>query len=189
MGAKDDAPVAPVVALCAASVLVAILALFANATQTTYYLATRDTKNRLEAALGIGDLAIATTPEMGSTRKRFGKVKTFQTVMLVVIAVAACVTGVATVANEPAAKPPSYRVALRATTGRQAPHRAQPMVVSQMKDGKTRVVKATSVAPAVPVLLDLPVGAYTASILRNEVCERPFSVTSRPLQQIRLRCP
>jgi len=66
-----------------------LLALAANASQKRYYQATRNHMKELAEDLGLGRYELRTTPGMGSTLRRFGKVTTFINVILVLIAVGA----------------------------------------------------------------------------------------------------
>lgn len=184
---RSDVLTGGVVALCAASAGVAVLALFANATQTSYYLATRDAKAKLEVEIGLSDLAIATTPEMGSTRKRLGKVKTFHTVMLVLLIVASAATAIATVLDQQTDHPaPPVRVAVTVPAAQRGSH---PLVISERRHGDAHVVKATTATGTAPTVLDLKPGSYEASVLLSKVCVRSFRVSNEPLQEIEIACP
>lgn len=89
---------------------VALLAIAANLTQKDYYLAARDTKSTLERRLGLGDLAIRTTPGMGSRRiRRLGRVTTFQVVVLIALGVADVFGATASLAREPAETTPTAK--------------------------------------------------------------------------------
>lgn len=67
--------------------MLAVLSIFANQTQHGYYREARDGVNRAQQLLNLGDLAIATTPGLGSGVNRLGAVRTFLTVMLVALAI------------------------------------------------------------------------------------------------------
>jgi len=62
-----------------------LLSFAASLVQQRYYEQTRLHKANIESKLDLGELRIKTTPGMGSTVKRLGKVKTFLSVMLIVI--------------------------------------------------------------------------------------------------------
>lgn len=80
----DEAPVITY-GLYFAGALCCVLALFAGQVQRAYYRQTKDHKARLESLLGLGALAIRTTPGMGGTVRRVAKVTTFHTVILSVV--------------------------------------------------------------------------------------------------------
>jgi hypothetical protein len=62
------------------------LALVATRVQQGYYQAARDHKADIESKLELGPLSLATTPGMGSPFRRLGKVTTFISVMLSLLA-------------------------------------------------------------------------------------------------------
>lgn len=63
------------------------LSFLASRVQTGYYQTARDHKRVLEQRLGLGTLALSTTPGMGSALRRLGKVTTFNAVLLGALAV------------------------------------------------------------------------------------------------------
>lgn len=67
--------------------------------QQGYYQAARDHKAAIEHCLGLGDLSVTTTPGMGSTIRRLGKVNTFNLVVLGVLALMNAI-GVVVVARQ-----------------------------------------------------------------------------------------
>jgi hypothetical protein len=73
------------IGLYIAGVVCCVLSLAAGRVQQGYYLATRNHKRRLEELLDLGDLAIRTTPGMGSTTRRLGKVTTFHTLIISIL--------------------------------------------------------------------------------------------------------
>lgn len=88
LNSSSKIPVGVTTALFGLGALVAFLATFATATQLAYYEASRDQMKHLSGKVGLGDLALKTTPSMGAQIKRFGKVKTFQYLILLAIAAA-----------------------------------------------------------------------------------------------------
>lgn len=71
-------------------VICCILALVAGSVQRSYYRQTKTHKARIEALLGLGDLAIRTTPGMGSTARRLAKVTTFHNAILSILLLLDC---------------------------------------------------------------------------------------------------
>lgn len=67
--------------------LCCLLSLASTHVQQGYYREARDHKARLEAELRLGTLSLSTTPGMGSSVRRLGKVTTFNEVLLSVLAV------------------------------------------------------------------------------------------------------
>jgi hypothetical protein len=65
--------------------LTVVLSLLASTTQHSYYRAARAVLKRFEERLGLDDLAIQTTPAMGSKHYRIGTVRNFQRSMLVML--------------------------------------------------------------------------------------------------------
>jgi len=70
-----------------AGAVCSLLSLAAVRVQHDYYRTARNHKARLEAELGLGGLSISTTPGMGSTVARLGKVTTVNSVLLCILAV------------------------------------------------------------------------------------------------------
>lgn len=64
-----------------------VFGLSAGRTQRGYYHHVRDHKERLEERLGLGELAITTTPGMGGRLARAGKVHTFHSWILAMLLV------------------------------------------------------------------------------------------------------
>lgn len=69
-----------------AGLLCCIFSMLASQVQTGYYRTARDHKRKLEDRLGLDDLSLSTTPGMGSTLRRLGKVTTFNVVLLSALA-------------------------------------------------------------------------------------------------------
>lgn len=63
------------------------LCLAASRSQQEYYRAARNHVSEIEERLGIGSLRLATTPRMAGIARRFGKVKTFNQILLTLIGV------------------------------------------------------------------------------------------------------
>lgn len=104
----DDQQRAPAViyGLYLAGALCCGLALVAGRVQRAYYRQTKAHKAKLEALLGLDDLAIKTTPGMGGTARTIAKVTTFHTLILTVI-LALDIAGIGYAADHkpPAANP------------------------------------------------------------------------------------
>ncbi len=71
--------------LYATGIVCCVLSLAANQVQRNYYRQAKRHKAMIEERLGLGDLAIRTTPGMGSQVKRVGKVTTFNTAILTIL--------------------------------------------------------------------------------------------------------
>ena len=180
---STDLPRLPLVALYGAAAIVAFLALFANATQTSYYRAARDKKQRIEEQLDLGDLALATTPAMGSGRKRLGRVRTFQYTMVVVLLAISVVGGVEAIFADPTPE----RVDTMLTVVTDA---AGPLPVAVAPEGEADVEARARARPGVPVRLTLEPGDYRVAVLVEEaVCEDKLEVTNEPMNVAQLDCP
>jgi hypothetical protein len=66
----------------------AIMAILASRTQQRYYQQARDLVRRAAERLGLAKFAVQTTPGLGSTLDRFGKVTTYNYGLLSVLAAA-----------------------------------------------------------------------------------------------------
>lgn len=189
LGFAPDIPDGLSAALFGASALVAVFALFANATQHGYYKAARDKKAKLERALKLDDLALTTTPGMGSLRTRLGRVQIFQTVMLAVLIATDC-TGLVfaiTPSSERSAGA-EVQVAVSAEFGGGASRSARPLVLSRTDDGRQRVIARASIRPDRPAYLSVEPGTYQLSTLAPGICTTQLVVTDAPLQLARIRC-
>jgi hypothetical protein len=69
-----------------AGMICCLLSLAASHVQQGYYRTTRDHKAILESKLNLGTLSLSTTPGMGSTLRRLGKVTTFNNVVVSILA-------------------------------------------------------------------------------------------------------
>jgi hypothetical protein len=165
--------------------LSAVLAMLAAATQKGYYQTTRDRKRELENRLGLGDLAIAPTPGMGSLRGRIARITTFQAFMLVALLLAD-LTGLVTSVIEafPSRAATPVALAVQMTVARADRRRAIPLVVS---DGH-RVVLERLTRDGQISLLSLRPGTYRLTGGIGSQCVRDVGVTSAPLQVITLSC-
>jgi hypothetical protein len=168
--------------------LLAGLSILANKTQHSYYVSARKLKAKLEKRLGLGEVALQTTPGMGSGIARLGRVGTFLTVMLVAIGLvdlvgAGLAFGVGTsedadttrrvevVARLPAAAAAGFATTVVAADGEGTP------VQSRELGGRV---------DARPFRL-LP-GDYTFWVAGRTLCRRPVSVAEAPLMIVRLHC-
>jgi hypothetical protein len=82
-------------AIYIAGIACAVLSLAASRVQLGYYRAARTHKADIEQQLELGPLSISTTPGMGSTLRRFGKVTMFNNFTLCVLALADAIGAVA----------------------------------------------------------------------------------------------
>ena len=83
---SDDVPRALVALLFLIGALLALLSILANESQHSYYRSARTLKQELETELNLKEVALATTPGMGSRFGRIGRVRTFLKIMLIAIA-------------------------------------------------------------------------------------------------------
>jgi hypothetical protein len=123
--------------------LLALLSILANETQTSYYRSARDLKKKLEGELGIARFALATTPGMGSPLRRFGKVGTFLRIMLAAIALTDLV-GAALIAHD--------------QWGQSTPHRV--VVVLQAGTAPEQTVVVAHTGQVVATREPTPAGTY-----------------------------
>lgn len=179
---STDLPRLPLVALYGAAAIVAFLALFANATQTSYYRAARDKKQQLEEKLSIGDLALATTPAMGSRRKRFGRVRTFQYTMLAVLLAISLVGAIEAILVNPTPE----RVDTMLTVVTDA---SGPLPIAVAPEGEADVEARARARAGVSVRLTLEPGDYRVAVLvEEEVCEDRLEVTEKPMNVAQIEC-
>lgn len=163
----------------------ATASILANRTQHGYYRAARDVKGRLETQLGLDDLALSTTPGMGSRFGRLGQVRTFLSIMLAAL-VAVNLTGFVVCLAKAAdggsaAVRAIVHVVLPAGT---SPVDVSPLVVSRGE----RVIRSAELDRRASVFMSLEPGWYRASIFTTKVCAGSIRVTSVPLQSTRLDC-
>jgi hypothetical protein len=172
--------------------LVAGMSIRATTTQHDYYRAVRDTKGSVEKRLGLGDLALTTTPGMGGHRRRFGRVTTIQKLILWAL-LAADVLGLVasgcvlfdTRFDKPAvtivARAPLVRGVHLNSSRRQAP----PILLR--RDGEA--VETVHAAPGAVFLASLVPGTYQAHFFAGRACSQKIEVRSEePLQRLSLRC-
>ena len=88
MFSSGDVPPELVAVLFFVGTLLAGLSFLANGVQHGYYQAARNRKHDLENRLDLREVALTTTPGMGSEVSRLGRVGAFLKVMLVAIALA-----------------------------------------------------------------------------------------------------
>jgi hypothetical protein len=164
----------------------AALCVLANHTQHGYYRNTRDRKNELEERLELGSFKLATTQGMGGIRARFGRVTTFQQLILVVL-LAGDITGLVVSISHAArtASPPNVAVAARVVIEHGNKSLTIPLVFSRA----SHISATTLVHPGEEVLLRLPPGRYQASTINTRLCSTSVMVTNAPLQSTVIRCP
>lgn len=187
MFSSDDVPRALVGVLFLIGVLLAVLSVLANEAQHTYYRAARAVKLELESRMQLDDLALATTPGMGSGFRRVGRVRTFLKIMLIAIALvdlggAAFAIGDAAATSESNPEPTRTVLVHLQLDNKRA---WSALVVSRDEEPVgTRRLKTVSA----PVLLDLRPGEYLLSLGGNSLCQRRIEVDNRPLQLLAIRC-
>jgi hypothetical protein len=167
--------------------LLAVLSFLANDAQHTYYRAARALKQRLEERMDLDDLALTTTPGMGSSFSRLGRVRTFLKVMLVAIALvdiggaALAIADAATTSEADSASPRTVLV----YPGTPRHERWSAFVVT--RDGKT-IQSRPLKAHQGPILVNLPPGKYLVSLGGRSLCENTIEVDDRPLQPVVMAC-
>jgi hypothetical protein len=182
--ASQDLPRALVAFIFGLGALLACLSIFANNTQHGYYRSARELKQKLEDKLELEGLALQTTPGMGSTIERWGRVRTFLRIMLVAIAlvdiVGAGISTHAALADDPH-PPDTVRVVIRVAD-------MNGQLTAVISQGN-QVIAARAIVPdrqAKP--LTLAPGKYEASILGRSLCVKKIEVTPAPLQLARIAC-
>jgi hypothetical protein len=187
LAASAPVPDLIIVLLFAGGGLIAILAIFATRTGHAYYQRTRDLKTLIEERLGLGDLAIKSTMGMGSRAAKLGKVTSFQTTMLVVLA-AASVAGAIVTASDSSEDAPAAKVVVlpAAEVLHDGVATRATLIVLENGDGRTMRL----VGSAGPRIRSLVPGRYSVSLLAPKlpVCETAVVVRDRPLQRLRLLC-
>jgi len=164
--------------------LLASLSLLANNTQHGYYKSARGLKEKLEDRLQLGELALQTTPGMGSKIERLGRVGTFLRTMLVAIALVditgAGISAHAAFGSDPG--PPDLVKVVMRVSGTEGKFTA---AVSQAGN----VIAARTIAPREQMKpLSLEPGRYRVSILSRSICSEEMKVTTAPLQLARIAC-
>jgi hypothetical protein len=186
MFAADNVPRELVAVLFLIGALLAVLSVFANESQHGYYRSARYVKQRIEERLELKEMALATTPGMGSKVGRLGRVRTFLKIMLV--AIAAVDLGGAAFAFDEAGGTTKADPPLSVLVNTEAPkkHRLwSALVVSQ----GGRLVQSHRLGPgSLPFLLDLQPGTYLVSLGGQSYCQKTIEVDRRPFQAAVLRC-
>lgn len=164
----------------------AVFAMLASRTQKGYYANTRDRKRALEEKLGLGDLAIAPTPGMGSMRARLARITTFQAFILIAILLAD-IAGLGTCIAKalPSTTQPRVAVAVHVFFPRGHRPTTVPLVASQ----GSHVVRAGTMLLDSTTLLKLPPGRYEFSSWMDRLCVQAVRITTAPLQSATIRCP
>lgn len=179
-------PRALVALLFLVGALLAFLSFLANDTQRGYYTAARDLKAKLESRLHLSDVAIATTPGMGSGVERLGKVGTFLKTMLVAIALVdlagAGISGYdALDLGRPESDPVEVAIDVRGTGADDA------NVVVASQNGivlETRHLVGNRVLEP----FHLQPGRYSMWANATSLCRQSVTVTDQPLQHPILHC-
>jgi hypothetical protein len=169
-------------------VLLALLSVLANKTQGGYYRSSRDLKASIEKELDLGAMSIATTPGMGSTVTRLGRVGTFLRTMLIAIALVDALGAGLAIADAIDSQPSSGtapQVFIRIPT--QSAERARKVAVVVSEDAEA---VATRVGFAGQLLkpIGLHEGDYQLWVVGPRRCVHSFVVTSKPLQAIEPSC-
>jgi hypothetical protein len=183
---SSSIPLGVPIAVFGLGVVSTVAAILANRTQHGYYRNVRDAKRTLEDRLGLGDLALATTPGMGGRHWRLARVATFQTLILSALLAAdlvGLVAGVREAVKSPAA--PTIELAMRVVVKRGASIRSFPLVL--VRAGK--IEAGATPRPGELVLLRVRPGRYTLSALTPSPCSAAAVVTKAPLQSLVVRCP
>lgn len=187
MFSSEDVPRALVAVLFLIGALLALLSSLANEAQHSYYRAARALKSKLEKQLGLEDLALATTPGMGSSFKRLGRVRTFLKIMLVAIAIVdlgGAAFAIEDATADPKSRPPSPRTVLIHLESAKA-RSWNALVVSRGE----KVVESRRLPPqAGRLLLEVPPGHYLVSLAGRSLCQRTIEVDRNSLQLATLAC-
>jgi hypothetical protein len=186
---SSGAPRVLIAALFLVGTLLAGLSFVANDVQHGYYQSARNRKRELEESLKLEDVALATTPGMGSGIQRLGKVGTFLKIMLVAIGVADLVgAGLAiSEAAEPSASTMRSSIVVIHLGAPKGGFPGEAVVVISQKG---RLVRSRRLRPQRQALtFALKPGDYLASVAGEGLaCEKTVQVTEEPLQLLRLRC-
>ncbi len=169
--------------LFGAGLLIAAFSIFANRTQHNYYRQARDEAVRLRDALGLPETALATTPGMGSRRRRLAKVGTWQVAMLSALALGD-LAGLVYSIDQEIEKPAVQIAAFVRTSG---PATAQRLPLSVSKDGE--VVARSVTQGRKPGVVSLPPDDYVVWAMQGRrVCRRKITVRDEALQTVLLDC-
>jgi len=187
MFSSEDVPRVLVAALFLVGVLLAGLSFLANDVQHRYYRSARKRKRELEERLDLEDLALVTTPGMGSGIERLGRVGTFLKIMLIAIAAADLLGAGFAIAAEiegATTRPPAALIRLEPSRGESSAEGV--VMVSQdgkpidsQRLGSQRRMAAFSLDP----------GLYLVSALGSRLsCKAEVRVTEKPLQMLPVPC-
>jgi hypothetical protein len=170
-----------VAAVFLVGLLLALLSILANETQTSYYHSARDLKRRLEDRLDIRELALATTPGMGSSIRRLGRVGTFLKIMLAAIALTDLI-GAGLIAHEQWWESAPHRTVVVLTPG--SPDRfasgARPTVVVA-RNGQVIATREPSTRGAYHSI-ELEAGRYDLWTASSQRCRATLLVRDAPVQ-------
>ncbi len=188
MFSSENVPRVLVAVLFLVGTLLAGLSFLANDVQHRYYQSARERKKDIEEALELKDMALATTPGMGSRIERLGRVGTFLKVMLVAIGVADLLGAGFALANAKGSSGRPPIVSIRFVPPRESlPANGESvLVVSQGQEVMAyRRFEEKHRLATVP----LQPGTYQASATAlGRICRRPVEVSDMPLQSFTLRC-
>jgi hypothetical protein len=171
----------------AVGVATAIFAILASYTQHGYYKNARDLKERLEADLGLGDLAVRTTTGMGGSRKRLASLNTFQRIMLGLLILADATGAVAAIEHATRAETPTnveVVVEVPAAADGASASRTVPIVLSRADD----IVASAAPRAGEAITMRVAPGRYQMSVAERALCRRDIVVTSAPLQRLIVGC-
>lgn len=165
------------------------MSFLANDVQHRYYQSARDRKRELEKKLELGEVALATTPGMGSGIERLGRVGTFLKVMLIAIAAADLVGAgfaVADAFDDLGSPGPQSIVLIHVKPPAQGRAREVALVIS--RNGQP--IRSRALGPQRQILrLALDPGDYLASAISTTFsCTTPIRVRDEPVQLFKLRC-
>jgi hypothetical protein len=188
MFSSEDVPRLLVALLFLIGTLLAVLSVMANEAQHSYYKATRALKKEMEKEMALEKLAIATTPGMGSSLKRIGRVRTFLKIMLIAIALVdlgGAGFAAADLFDEGDAAPEPARTVLVQVISTDRHTTWLGLVVSR----NGAAVESRRLKPHLKrMLLELRPGRYLLSVGGSGLCQRKIEVDRRPLQLLTLRC-
>ncbi len=181
----DRAPRWLVALLFLIGALLALLSILANETQHGYYTAARDRKTELERTLGLGDIALTTTPGMGSAVKRLGRVGTFLKTMLIAIAVIDLAGAAVLLRDEFSTD--TQAVALSVRVGTKVSYAFSPTTIGISEHGRLLATRGLDAQhSAKPILLEP--GVYQLWANAPTACRRNLEITRAPFQAVALTC-
>jgi len=187
MFSSGDVPRELVAVLFFVGALLAGLSFLANDVQHGYYKSARNRKTDLEKRLELGDLALATTPGMGSGLRRLGRVGTFLKIMLVAIALADLVgAGFAIDKAIGASTSKPARTSLVINLEPSSPREDfSAVVVSQ---GRKTITSRRFPQNETSLMVSLLPGQYRIFIAGTSLCHKDLRVGDDPLQLATIRC-